>query len=296
MILRALLSADIYSALKSGERKVSTIGDLVVGILTSKETELCSNYRTGREEIGSILGMLTRFGTNLEPILSDLQSRISHQKTFELGCDVSIDADGGIDMESNKVYEEEERGAKWALELASFWLEYTVQTCPFLTAACVSMSLIPITLGGCGHKDIEVAKICQAISYTAVNAVRLHLRREQDDNLSIFLPRLVSSFSSSSSWRMKEYALVSIGILLLNNNFVLSAEEKKKCKVLFVECFLDSKVELQTYALFCMTIYLSSKPIEELKTLAEAYTKNCSILAERYNTLCYKPIFCHLVV
>ena len=272
MLLRGLLTADTYASIKFGE-PASMIGAVVTEIINSDDAQLCFPYRTIREEVGSILGMLvcSSVGARGESTPASRLSFLIHSATSE-PLDIDV-------MEGTIVEGAQSMKGKYAIETATMWLEYIVETTPLYRSTDVMSTLLLLSLEGCGHKDIEVARHCQQISLLAVNSLRV-FQRYESDALSATLANLISLFKASS-WKVKEQVLVSLSLILMNNGFVMTSEEKKLCKGLFVESFIDSRFELQIAARIGLTIYFSTKTIAEINALATAYSKNCEIIADR---------------
>jgi hypothetical protein len=280
MLMRAMLIADTYASLKRGE--VSSVATIVAQIVNADDVDIFSAYRTSREEISSILGLLVSSGTICNSEIAVVS------KMAAVGQVGSGQAEEPNQMEESELVIESkvDLKGKHALETGALWLEYLAHASPLSRSVSILPSLLMLTLTGCAHKDIEVARLCQDNFLTSINSLKL-LQRAPDDILSVLLEALPTLFKTAS-WRVREFTLVAMGVLLLNNVFLLTADEKKRCKSLFVECFLDARVELQVTAQACMTIYLSSKPVSELEGLAKAYAKNCEIMADRYY-LCTLP-------
>ena len=272
MLLRALLTADTYATIKFGE-PVSMIGAVVTEIINSDDAQLCFPYRTSREEVGSILGLLVSSSVDVFKDSAPVArlSFLIHSATSE-----SQDEDT---INSSLVENVRSMRDKFALETATIWMEYIVHTTPLYRSTDVLSSLMKLVLKGCAHKDLEVSKLCQEISLTAANSVKVYLRQDSDA-LAVSLANLMALYTDSP-WKVKEHILICLSVLLMNNGFVMTPEEKKRCRGIFVETFPDSRYELQQAAQIGLSIYFNHKPIQELNTLAAAYSKNCEIIADR---------------
>lgn len=272
LMLRALLGSDHYASLKCGRE--SAIAGVVCEIVSGETYDIFSQYRTGREEIGSVLGLLGLYRTTQFDALA-LVGKIKLALT-----DAQPLSPDDADRSPDEFLRSFAR-SKHVLETACLWLEYIFQTTPVSYYGSIVVSLLGIVLSGCGHSEQEVSNLCRETSLSAANSLIFFSTRSPDarDSISEVLDVLPSF--RSSSWRVKEHALLCTGIVLLKNLFIMSNDEKKRCKSIFVECFLDTRPELQYSALSCMTVYLSNKGAAELDTLAEAYTKNCGIMADR---------------
>jgi hypothetical protein len=270
MLHRALLTADIYASAKV--QHLSVISTVTLAYLKDEGAEICFEYRTSREEIGSILGLLVGNRTDVSEEADPIASRLR-------ALSQDNEAEQSDAIESGVIPTKFGARSKQALETAAIWLEYIIHTTPPTRSHVLLCELLLLALAGVAHSDVEVARLCQEMALTGMNSVRL-AQRSSGDIIEILLPSL-QKMLKDASWRVKEYIISSTGILLMSNSFVMTAEEKKLCKNLFVECFLDQRVELQTLAQSCMTIYLSTKPLTEFATLATAYATNCGIMADR---------------
>jgi hypothetical protein len=80
---------------------------------------------------------------------------------------------------------------------------------------------------------------------------------------------------------IRETAQILTAVILVINWQMLSIEERKACRDVFNEGLLDNRPEVQNLGKIGMATYLIFKPVNELETLATAYTKNCNAYAER---------------
>jgi hypothetical protein len=154
------------------------------------------------------------------------------------------------------------------------------------------ISLLSLTLIGSGNSDIETAKICHRTcifvcitlksfaSFASTTPSADSAASAAASSLSPLI-QVLKSFSNNVSFHVRETVLLCSNIVMTNNWFTLTIDDKKVLKDIITEGLVDIKPEVQIIAMGGMVSYLTAKSNKEITVIAEAYTKNSDILAAR---------------
>lgn len=237
-----------------------------------------SSYRNVRVEIVEILHMLSC--AHIDSRTEKLKGVVEKLRRLTDASNVSDSA------ENSKVHNAIEIGILW-LELASSNTTYR--------SADVLEGLLSVALVGSGCSDIDLAKRCHTTSLRAASLIARGISGPEGEYSR--WPGSASTMQSNGvfagclkcfidhfkveSWRVRATAVFALTIVLANNWADMCLIEKKECKNIFNEAFYDQKPEIQLLGRAGMTVYLSTKLLSELNTLASAYKKNNDIFAAR---------------
>ena len=164
------------------------------------------------------------------------------------------------------------------------------------------IQLLSLALVGCGNADIETAKMCHQTcifvcitlksfaefnTTTATSAsVSANINSSNVNMIAssslTSLIQVLKTYSTNSSFHVRETVLLCSNIVMTNNWFTLTADDKKILKDIITDGLTDVKPEVQIIAMGGMVSYLTAKSVKEITVIAEAYTKNSDILAARY--------------
>lgn len=175
----------------------------------------------------------------------------------------------------------------------------------------VSVAMRSLTLsallsaGSMTSSALETARMCHGTCMLVTGA-----------SVRTFNPSIPSSFNSSIpedlcaqllqlfdaqskdptvSLHSKETLVKCTALLMGDNWFCLSNDERKVCKDIFARGLDDPKPEVQQLAQAGMIAYLSYKSVSELASIAAIYTKNSDILADRFVLCSASPSVCMYV-
>lgn len=179
--------------------------------------------------------------------------------------------------------------SKSGLEVACSWLQHLLRTSEGGRGLADIPELLTAVLTGCGHADVDTAKMSHDTCKLVVSAIRRGVMIDDSDKdlLSAVLA-VMSGFVTDTSLHVRETVLLCITILMTDNWQQLSADERKTCKAVLDEGLVDAKPEVQTLAMSGMVAYLAALPAAKLRAAAASYIKNSDTLAARYVSLFVK--------
>lgn len=155
------------------------------------------------------------------------------------------------------------------------------------------IKLLSLTVVGSGHSDIETAKLCHQTcifvcitlkSFAAFVSTRVPDNSSTNGAFTSSLTPLVEVLkchAGNASFHVRETVLLCSSIVMTNNWFTLTVNDKKLLKDVIADGLVDAKPEVQLIAMSGMVAYLTAKPVKEIASIAEAYTRNSDILSAR---------------
>lgn len=111
-------------------------------------------------------------------------------------------------------------GIKQSLETVIGWLQYS---CHYIPLSRFDTPLLPqivaFLLNGCGHKDLELSKLCHEACMLAVQTIHMNRRASSKDAcvIGMMIDMLSGFLTQHPSWHVRESALIALTALLVNN-------------------------------------------------------------------------------
>jgi hypothetical protein len=149
-----------------------------------------------------------------------------------------------------------------------------------------------LSAGSMTSSALETARMCHGTCMLVTGAsvrtfnpsIPISFNSSTPEDLCAQLLQLFDAQSKDPtvSLHSKETLVKCTALLMGDNWFCLSNDERKVCKDIFARGLDDPKPEVQQLAQAGMIAYLSYKSVSELASIAAIYTKNSDILADRF--------------
>jgi hypothetical protein len=211
-----------------------------------------SSYRTSRQTIAILLGIF------VEVIPVDQVKRI---------LDVILRASKS-DAEDGK--------SKDALDTLCCLAEVLlVKGRNIANSYAVLPDILSALLRGSGNAHLETAKTCHNACLLIAQGIKACLCLPEDGVISeSSVIKVLKGEMYDTSWHVRETVMMCLSGFMVGNWTSLSLDDRKICKEVFTQGFLDLKPEIQQLARVGLIAYLSHKTPTELKSFAEAYCRN----------------------
>ena len=165
---------------------------------------------------------------------------------------------------------------KNTIETAYQWSHYLIKRIAYHRYAQDLGDLLHFSLIGTGNPDAEIAKNNHTVTLALANCANANIY----PNLPLIL-RILNEKKASTSWHVRETVMRATSIIMSNNWQSIDLDTRKFCKDIFAAGLDDVKPEVQNEAKAGLILYLAMKPSHELDKIAQQYTKNSDIYAER---------------
>jgi hypothetical protein len=294
-LVGALLVTDVTNCVKSGVA-TSAVAEQLLLVLNDPSSNVISPHLDCRKLLAGIFQTLVEAysgSKDLSVLRSKLMAAASKraEAVDEVGAEMDVVVGGGdtppppilSSSSSSSSATAAHIQSKNALQTSSWWLQYLLYRSSYRSQKEL-LGLLPITLLGAGHADIEVAKLCHQTCLNASSSLHssdVCSGHVEDDLLASLALKVIKDFTSHASRHIRETVMICTSVIMINNWSALSVSAQKACKDVFVGGLNDVKPEVRKLAQAGLISYLALKPARELQTIAEAYTKNSDAYAER---------------
>lgn len=312
VLVNAIVCADILTvtsnlSASSATDPKSVLGEILIPIFIQYDKILLSSpYRTVRLESGSLLGILGYCCVPTDMMVEgdDIPSSscLIFQQVLDkmFGDVISQDGSNNLITISIQQYfppndlDTSEIVQIWKnkVETCSVWLQKILKSATWFISKyrVIVQQLLCITLEGSGHFDLQLSKNCHGSCLLTAQSLARGIYSNNssvgsnDTNCDILyiVLKTIQLYVNHKALHIRETVQLCCSIILFHALNMLTISELKICRDVFNSAFEDSKPEVQILARGGMTVYLLSKTLSELKTLAVAYTKNNDVFAARY--------------
>ncbi len=300
MFVIAILNADCVARSFKRENTFIVANEVIQTFLQA-DNQVIIAYRTSRIEIASIFTTITDHFANInnsnnQIIVGQLFDKI----TSEVKQVVELPDDSKMQVEDVENTEGEKSVAvNTANSGKNIVLKNTIDTIlhivpkfaqriPIIRVGEILLSLFPALLQGVIFSEAEVARnSADSLLYIANSYIDVvaSLPQYSGSNTRLSTKWIEQIFSLydqyTSSWKIKEILVKLSVTLMVNNWFVLNDKERKLMKDLFTKGLNDIQLNVRDVSSIGMIAYLTFKTPQEMKVIAESYTRNSETLAAR---------------
>jgi len=282
----------------------SQVGLMLLQLLEQQDgSSLISPFRSTRLELAHLLTLLALNNSDGQQVNNTLQKIAVACQQFNLK----------LSLQQQLPSQEEETGTvdvtsqsqlasavlhKNTAETVCLLVSCGIQRLPMwrISGAMRSLALSALlSAGSMTSSALETARMCHGTCMLVTGAsvrtfnpsIPISFNSSIPEDLCAQLLQLFDTQSKDPtvSLHSKETLVKCTALLMGDNWFCLSNDERKVCKDVFARGLDDPKPEVQQLAQAGMIAYLSYKSVSELASIAAIYTKNSDILADREKKL-----------
>jgi hypothetical protein len=279
----------------------SQVGLMLLQLLEQQDgSSLISPFRSTRLELAHLLTLLALNNSDGQQVNNTLQKIAVACQQFNLK----------LSLQQQLPSQEEETAAvdvtsqsqlssavlhKNTAETVCLLVSCGIQRLPMwrISGAMRSLALSALlSAGSMTSSALETARMCHGTCMLVTGAsvrtfnpsIPISFNSSIPEDLCAQLLQLFDTQSKDPtvSLHSKETLVKCTALLMGDNWFCLSSDERKVCKDIFARGLDDPKPEVQQLAQAGMIAYLSYKSVSELASIAAIYTKNSDILADRF--------------
>jgi hypothetical protein len=162
------------------------------------------------------------------------------------------------------------------------------QRIPIKYGISTLLAFLPVLIDGVLFTEVEISRNSSDSLLFVSNAIASWNPYACYDNsfplFQVLVDRLTAFYHSSryaSSWKIKEILLKFSVSLMINNWFLLKDNEKKFFKDFYSSGLNDNHLTVREVSSIGMIAYLSYKTPNEMRIIAQTYTRNSETLAAR---------------
>jgi hypothetical protein len=290
----------------------SQVGLVLLQLLEQQDgSSLISPFRSTRLELAHLLTQLalnSNDGQVEQQVSNTLQKIAVACQQFNLKLSLhqqqqpsQEEEAGAVDVTSQSQLSMSEAAAASAVlhkntaETVCMLMSCGIQRLPMwrISGAMRSLTLSALlSAGSMTSSALETARMCHGTCMLVTGAsvrnfnpsIPISFNSSTPEDLCAQLLQLFDAQSKGPtvSLHSKETLVKCTALLMGDNWFCLSNDERKVCKDIFARGLDDPKPEVQQLAQAGMIAYLSYKSVSELASIAAIYTKNSDILADRF--------------
>jgi hypothetical protein len=319
MFVIAILNGDCIARVVKKEKNL-LVANEILRILTSSESSIIISYRTSRMELASIITTLidhlshNNTQTNHQQLLDVLYAKITAEVTnnnnsssvndgggdrMEVvdptsstpdvnASDPSISTNAMIGDPSLPMVPKKNLPLRNTIDTVLHMIPKVTQRIPIKYGISTLLAFLPVLIDGVLFTEVEISRNSSDSLLFVSNAIASWNPYACYDGsftlYQVLVDRLTAFYQSpryASSWKIKEILLKFSVSLMINNWFLLKENEKKFFKDFYSSGLNDNHLTVREVSSIGMIAYLSYKTPNEMKIIAQTYTRNSETLAAR---------------
>ena len=278
----------------------SQVGLMLLQLLEQQDgSSLISPFRSTRLELAHLLTLLALNNSDGQQVNNTLQKIALACQQFNLKLSLQQQPSQEEETAAVDVTSQSQLSSavlhKNTAETVCLLVSCGIQRRPMwrISGAMRSLALSALlSAGSMTSSALETARMCHGTCMLVTGAsvrtfnpsIPISFNSSIPEDLCAQLLQLFDTQSKDPtvSLHSKETLVKCTALLMGDNWFCLSNDERKVCKDIFARGLDDPKPEVQQLAQAGMIAYLSYKSVSELASIAAIYTKNSDILADRF--------------